>query len=252
MFIVTGGGGGIGRALTKALVARGKSVLIVGRNEHALIALAKTSNRIDYLVADVGTSAGRSLIEARLAPTVTIEGLVHNAGIIDPIRPILNMDEQSWRDLMAVNVEAPLFLTQLLMPKLEHGRVLNISSGAAHFPVAGWSAYCVSKAAVSMLTRCWQVECSSPAFASVMPGIVDTNMVKTIRHAKHMDADKSDFFRELKEKGQMISPDTVGHFLCWLLLDVNVTDYRLKEWDIYDTTHHQFWLPAGQTVPAIE
>ena len=252
MFVVTGGGRGLGKSLVLALAARGKSVLIIGRQASSLVEVANTSDLINYCVADVSTHAGRDLICDRLKQVKRIEGLVHNAGMIDPITPLTNIDESAWKKLMATNVEAPLFLSQKLVHQLLQGRVLNISSGAAYFPVVGWSAYCVSKAALSMLTRCWQLECASPAFASVMPGIIDTDMVAMIRHSEHMDPDKLNFFKQLKHNNQLLSPDTVALFLCWLLLDIKTSEYVAKEWDIYDASHHASWLPNNHTVPSLE
>jgi len=150
------------------------------------------------------------------------------------------------------NIDAPLFLTQLLLNKLSNGRVLNISSGAAHFPVTGWAAYCVSKAALSMLTRCWQLESSQIAFASVMPGIIDTSMQAKIRSAKNMSPEKLDFFKRLKQDNLLLAPATVAAFLCWLLLDIDTSNYVSKEWDIYDTSHHSAWLVPPNIVPALE
>jgi NAD(P)-dependent dehydrogenase (short-subunit alcohol dehydrogenase family) len=252
VFVVTGGGRGLGKSLALALVARGKSVLIIGRQASALVAVANTSDSIDYCVADVSTHAGRELVCDKLKEVKIIEGLIHNAGMIDPIMPLMSIDEMAWKKLMAINVEAPLFLSQKLAPQLPNGRVLNISSGAAHFPVVGWSAYCVSKAALSMLTRCWQLECTSPAFASVMPGIIDTDMAMLIRQSEHMDPEKLNFFKQLKQNNRLLSPDTVALFLCWLLLDIKPSEYVAKEWDIYDAAHHASWLPTNHTAPSLE
>lgn len=252
MFVVTGGGRGIGSALAVALAARGKSVLIVGRHEDTLIETAASSARIHYFRTDVSSPEGRQQLAAYLQPVSTIQGLIHNAGMIEPIAPIDNIDETSWRACMSINVDAPLFLTQLLRDKLVNGRVLNISSGAAHFPVVGWTAYCVSKAALSMLTRCWQMESSQIAFASVMPGIIDTHMQAQIRAASHMNAEKLEFFKRLKQDARLLSPATVAAFLCWLLLDISVPLYVSKEWDIYDRSHHSAWLIPPNIVPELE
>ena len=252
MFVVTGGGKGIGSELAVALAARGESVLIIGRDEEALVQTKKLSPLIDYCCADVSLSEGRQQIKSRLQSVSVIHGLIHNAGIINPIVPVADIDEVSWRTCMAINVDAPLFLTQLLIDKLSYGRVLNISSGAAHFPVVGWSAYCVSKAALSMLTRCCQAEFTDIAFASVMPGIIDTNMQADIRAAKHMNPDKLDFFKRLKQDNRLLSPTTVAAFLCWLLLDIDTSIYASKEWDIYDTSHHLAWLIPPNIVPPLE
>lgn len=252
MFIISGGGSGIGQALAYALASRGKQVLIIGRREQLLIETAKFSPLIEYKCVDVSIAEERNDILMHLAKTTVIEGLIHNAAIINPIASITEIDQHAWQQAMAINVEAPLFLSQLLYKKLSSGRVLHIGSGAAYFPVVGWAAYCTSKAALSMLTRCWQVESTDVFFASVMPGIIDTDMQGLIRNAQHMDAKKLDFFKDLYHKKQLISPSTVALFLCWLLLDITPERYVSQEWDIYDQTHHGEWLSAPHVVPILE
>lgn len=252
MFIVTGGGSGIGKALAQALASRGKSVLIIGRNKQSLCETKAFSPLIEYFCADVSTEEGRHCILTHLKSISRIDGLVHNAGVIEPILPLLTLDETQWRQVFATNLEAPLFLTQKLCDKLQNGRVLHIGSGAAYFPVTGWSAYCVSKAGLAMLTRCWQLELNTISFASVMPGIIDTNMQTQIRHAHHMENNKNDFFKKLKDNNQLLLPATVAIFLCWLLLDIDKENYISQEWDIYDISHHSAWLTSGHTVPALE
>ncbi|MFY7697676.1 MAG: SDR family NAD(P)-dependent oxidoreductase [Legionella sp.] len=249
MFLITGGGSGIGRALALALANRQKQVLVVGRDSQRLAATAACSAQITALCADVATSEGRELIVAHLAAIPQLQGLIHNAGLITPITPIHHMTCDAWRQVMATNLEAPLFLTQQLLAKLNGSRVLHIGSGAAYFPVTGWSAYCVSKAALSMLTRCWQLEMNGLYFASVMPGIVDTPMQANIRQSHHMDADKRNFFKRLQQDKQLLHVETVASFLVWLLLDISVDDYAAKEWDIYHTEHHRHWLVPPHEVP---
>lgn len=252
MFVITGGGSGIGKALALGLAMRKKRVLIIGRREDVLKETAEHSPLIHYLSADVSSSDGRQRILRHLSTEQQIEGLIHSAGVIEPILPINTIDENAWRQVMATNVEAPLFLTQLLQDKLIKGRVLNMGSAVAYFPVTGWSAYCVSKAALSMLTRCWQLECPPMAIASVMPGIIDTHMQAQIRHASHMDPEKRNFYKRLQQEKQLLSPETVALFLCWLLLDIDKADYVSKEWDIYDKAHHHQWLTPPHTVPTWE
>lgn len=252
MFVVTGGGSGIGKALAHALAMREKPVLIIGRQQQTLIEAAKFSPQIEYLCADVSTPEGRDCIYKRLNTEKHIDALVHNAGTVEPLVSINDIDETSWRQAMATNVEGPLFLNQLLKDKLMNGRVLHMGTAVAYFPVAGWTAYCVSKAALSMLTRCWQLECEGISFTSVMPGIIDTDMQAQIRNAACMDPEKRDFFKRLKEEERLVSPETVALFLCWLLLDVDNERYVSKEWDIYDQTHHQAWLVPPHIVPMWE
>lgn len=249
MFVITGGGRGLGKALALALADRSQSVMIIGRNVSTLKQVAASSEYIQYSVADVSTAAGREQVVDILKNHDHLQGLIHNAGIIEPLERLGHINEAAWHKNMATNLDAPLFLTQKLLPKLSQARVLHIGSGLAYFPMVAGAAYCVSKAALAMLTRCWQLEYQFPAFTSVMPGIVDTDMVLQLRESSQMDSEKQHFFRHAKETNQILSPKTVGLFLTWLLLDVSVSDYRSKEWDIYDTDHHDLWLPKQMTPP---
>lgn len=243
MFVITGGGRGIGKALALALAARGKSVLIIGRQASTLTETSQSSDLIEHWVADVSTHQGRESIVNRLSELTSIDGLIHNAGIIEPIQELGRIEEADWRQLMLTNLDAPLFLTQQLLEKLQQGRVLHIGSGAAYFPMLRCAAYCVSKAALSTLTRCWQLERETPAFACVMPGIADTSMTLLLRHSESMDPKEQDFFRRLEKNHQLLTSDTVALFLSWLLLDISPSEYVSKEWDIYDTSHQASWLP---------
>lgn len=249
MFVITGGGSGVGRALALALAEKGKTVLIAGRHERTLMNVAQASNLIEYVVTDVSTHEGRQCLIERVQAHPLLEGLIHNAGTIAPIIPLSQINESAWRQMMSTNLDAPLFLTQGLLHRLSEARVLTIGSGAAYFPVVGWSGYCVSKAALSMLTRCWQLECPEIAIASVMPGIVDTDMTHAICESQHMSPEKLDFFKQLKQNHQMLSVDTVALFLRWLLLDLEATEFSSAEWDIYESKHHAKWLPKTHVIP---
>lgn len=251
MFVITGGGSGIGRALALNLANRGNDILIIGRNIAKLQDVCLQNSQIKYFVADVATTEGRSAVGNHLN-NKSIQGLINNAGVIQPIVSMLDMNLSEWHKCMATNLEAPLFLTQILRDNLIGGRVLNIGSGAAHFAVAGWSAYCVSKAALYRLTDCWRHEVDDIYFASVQPGIIDTPMQAEIRAAGNMNADKKEFFESLYKEQKLVSPDVVASFLSWLMLDVNADIYSKKEWDIYDSSHHSQWLSKGQVVPDFE
>lgn len=252
MFVVTGGGSGIGKALAHALSLREQSVLIIGRRESMLVGAAAYSPLISYLCADVSTEEGRQRIFSHLSQINHIDAFIHNAGVIEPLQPLLQVDEVSWQKIMSTNVNAPLFLTQLLQKKLQGSRVLFVGSGVAHFPVVGWGAYCVSKAALSMLTRCLQLESSAIACANVMPGIIDTAMQEQIRSATCMDPERLEFFKQLYRQDHLISAETVAMFLCWLLLELDKQQFVSKEWDIYDQSHHSAWLIPPHVVPPLE
>lgn len=235
MFVITGGGSGIGQALAEALVQKKQRVCIIGRRLACLKAVAQLSPDIQYICADVSTSTGRAEIVKALKKYPKLDGLIHNAGIIEPIAPMTSLTESEWHSVMHTNVDAPLFLTQALSHLLIGGRVLNIGSGAAYIPIQGWAAYCVSKAALAMLTRCWQLEYPEIAFASIMPGIIDTPMQAKIRASHGMSDEKYDFFVRLKNENKLLTASQVASYMVHLLLEVSADVFSSKEWDIYES-----------------
>jgi len=179
MFIITGGGSGIGKALALALAKRDKSVIIIGRREASVIIIgrreellketAAQSGLIQYLVADVSTAQGLDRIVEFVKQLPMITALINNAGTINPVVSLQDMHIDSWHQTLNTNLDAALFLPQKLHDKLTGGRVLNIGSGVAYFPVRGWGAYCVSKAALSMLVFLKQLCQCSPVAGSWKP-----------------------------------------------------------------------------------
>jgi benzil reductase ((S)-benzoin forming) len=249
VFIITGGGSGIGRALALALAKRGKSVLIVGRREYLLQeTAAASSSLIKYLCVDVSTSEGIHSIKTFVNNSSHLDGLVNNAGSLYPVVGLKDMKPEEWHRTLKTNLDTPLFLSQILLDKLVNGRVLNIGSGAAYFAVKGWAAYCVSKAALAMLTQCWQLESKTVAFASVKPGIIDTEMQAIAREGVNMDPEQVAFYKRLKQNNRLVSTETLAEFLSWLLLDIDQNIYVSQEWDIYDTAHHADWLKPPHKV----
>jgi NAD(P)-dependent dehydrogenase (short-subunit alcohol dehydrogenase family) len=147
--IITGGGSGIGAALAKRLVSRSQKVLIVGRTSNTLL---ETKNEctnpglIRTVVADVSLPEGRKAIVDSLDENEIVDNLVHNAAILEPVGPLVEVKPQEWMKHMATNVDGPLFLTQSLLPYLMNkdenndrgSRILHVSSGAAHYAYRGW------------------------------------------------------------------------------------------------------------------
>ncbi len=234
--VVTGAGSGIGRALTIELAqTHSKTVLGIGRHLKTLKETqAALPERIHIVEADVSTEEGRTKILEALSAFQQIEFLVHNAAVLEPVVPLKKITLEEWRKHQQINTEGPLFLTRNLLPKLTHGRVLHISSGAAHHAYAGWGAYCTSKAALYMIWQIWKEELrgQSISFGSVRPGVVDTPMQNRVRAAERAVFPQLDKFVGLKENGQLLKPLKVAHFITQLLIHTPETVFSEKEWDI--------------------
>lgn len=251
-WVITGGGSGIGRALSHQLALLGEYVHIIGRSTHTLEETqAAFPKQISFDAVDVANENEREKFATSLS---SIKGLIHNAAIIEPMCAFEEIKLADWRRHQSVNVEAPLFLTQALLPKFQSSaRILHISSGAAHYPFPSWMAYCTSKAALYMIYQCLNEELSKHNIhvGSVKPGVVDTNMQAEIRASSTMNTTQQTGFKRLKEENQLVQPKTVARFLSWLLLKVDAQSFKAKEWDIYETSHHSHWAQTNELIPKL-
>ena len=247
--VITGGGTGIGAAIAKRLAQNGKHVLIVGRRLELLQQVANTTTLIQTVAADISTKNGREKVLQSLLSSSSswvVQSLIHNAGVLEPVKPLLQMTEEEWNHHMNINLNAPLFLTQTLLPQMSGGsRILHISSGAAHNPYQGWGAYCVSKAGLHMMYQLLSLELSSSQnnihVGSVRPGVVDTPMQDTVRLQDPSIFPNLSKFQQLKESGSLLHPDKVATFIDWLLHHTTPQQFSKQEWDIRDTSHHSQW-----------
>lgn len=245
--VVTGGGTGIGRALCEELARRGFHVLAVGRRMEPLQALAsRFPDRIEPLAADVASPEGRKAVAAALGADAELRFLVHNAATLAPVGPLRDLCPEALRAHLAINLEGPLFLTQLLLPMLAGGRVLHVSSGAAHHAYAGWGPYCMSKAALHMLYQVWREELAGSAIriGSARPGVVDTPMQALIRATPPERFPGVTRFEQLHREGQLRRPAEVAQFLAWLLLATDDAAFEAAEWDI--GAHEAQWRAFGR------
>jgi len=241
--VVTGGGTGIGRSICHALADRGLAVIAVGRRkEHLEETRAHAPDRITALAADVSDPMGRDAV-VKAVGDGKLRCLVHNAGTLEPVGPLERVRLSEWRASQAVNVEAPLFLTQALLPVLPGGRVLHISSGAAHDGYPGWGAYCVGKAGLHMLYRVLAQELADRGIGvgSMRPGVVDTPMQALIRQQTEADFPLVEQFRKLKQEGGLEEPAVIAAFTAWLLLETTAEDFIREEWNYNDSSHRSRW-----------
>ena len=149
MVVLTGAAGGIGRALTHALVAAGARVLLVGRRPlplTALVAELGAPRRMQALAADITRPEGRAAIRAA-AEAQGANVLVNNAGV--PCFGALEaLDAEQIAAALQTNLVAPILLTHALLPHLlrqRAARVLNVGSVLGRLGLPGYSVYSAGK-----------------------------------------------------------------------------------------------------------
>lgn len=225
IYIITGTSSGIGGAIARHLVDAQEGVITISRRENIpLSRIAKTNSSFFRHYAFDLTQTGKipELMEYIFTSfkEVKLNGiaLVNNAGTIDPIGPSGKLDVSGIEAHLKTNLVAPAILInefiRLSRPLKASKSILNISSGAAYKPYAGWSNYCSSKAGLDMLTRSIAIEQSAEThpvrIISLAPGIVETPMQEKIRATSAEQFPMQKKFTDLFEKRRLSEPDAVA------------------------------------------
>ncbi|MBY4899377.1 SDR family oxidoreductase [Cupriavidus sp. AU9028] len=220
LIIVTGASRGLGAALVRALLVPGNQLVCVARSRNAELEQEAAASGVpiawhlqDLSQPSPAASWLGSVLDAIDTQPASVT-LLLNAGVIEPISPIAQLQEATLVPHLMTNLVSPMTMTAAFLTHSERfgcpRKVLAISSGAARRPVEGWSAYCAGKAGLDMFVRSVNAEyAQAPAERSVRavalaPGVVDTGMQATIRQAEFAQVDR---FRALKENDQLTSPD---------------------------------------------
>lgn len=243
--IVTGASSGVGAALSRHLARTGRTVLGLARRRTELLEIqAGHEENMHILDVDLASEAGRQRVAEMVDGRFRVRTLVHNAAVAT--RGYLkDLDYKAYRDLMGINLEAPLFLTQALLPDMVVGsRVLHLSSGSAYRPLAYHGLYSVSKAALVMLYQAWNADYPDGELivGSAMPGVVHGPMQDAAREG---DNPSVEVFRGFKEDGRLIQPQRVAEFLTWLLFETDDDSFRSQDWNVLDESHHRHWLSGS-------
>lgn len=185
--LVTGGGRGIGRALSLALARAGCDVAVNYRErrddaDSAVQEIQKLGRRAVAIQADVSRgSEVAELIRAAESQLGPIEILMNNAGKI-LIQPIDQMTEESWNDMIASNLTSCFLVTQAVLPGMRArrwGRIVNMSSVAAQAGSIVGVHYAASKAGMIGLTRSYARVLAKEGITvnAITPALVATEMV---------------------------------------------------------------------------
>jgi len=226
MVVITGGAGGIGRAVASLAVASGARVSLWDRNESELLRAVKDldrdgTNRVSFQLVDVTDeqAVARALAED-VAVRGRIDAFVNNAGILGEVLPLWETDLGSFRRVIEVNLIGTYLCSRAVLKQMlgqpknpMRGHVVNVASiqGKEGMPRAG--AYSASKAAIVALTKTAGKETAEMGITvnCVTPAAAETSMAKELtsdRRAEILSRIPMGRFVEVEEIARMIA------FLC--------------------------------------
>ena len=180
--IVTGGGSGIGLAITEKFVSAGIKTIIVGRDQQKLDHAKEKFGQLCIPVRSDLASLDSipALVEKIIAEHGQIDILVNNAGI-NMKKDFLEVTDEDFQQILLTNVTAIFSLSREVvkqMLKKGEGSIINISSMASQYGIPKVIAYTASKAAIEGMTRAMAVELSPKGIRinCIAPGFIATDM----------------------------------------------------------------------------
>lgn len=184
--VVTGGGAGIGRELVINLLARGARVAAVDISDTGLQETTSIVGTLrDRLSTHVVNVADKAAVEALPAEVIehhgAVDGVINNAGVIQPFVPVKDLEDAAIERVMDINFYGVLYMTRAFLPHLLQrptAHIVNVSSMGGFLPVPGQSVYGASKAAVKLLTEALHSELAETnvRVTVVFPGAIGTDI----------------------------------------------------------------------------
>lgn len=207
--LVTGGGSGIGEAVARRLVAEGAKVASLDLHDAAPDGVLAVTGDVSRS-ADVGAAVER--VEGELGP---LDVLVCSAGVPGASLPTVEVTDEEWRRVLAINADGVFFCNRAVLPGMierGYGRIVNVASiaGKEGNPMAG--AYSASKGAVIALTKAVgkDVARTGVLVNCVAPAVIETPILEGITQ-EHID-----YMVERIPMGRVGRPEEVAALVCWL------------------------------------
>lgn len=188
VFVVTGGGSGIGKELVIQLLEKGAKVAAVDLRLESLDELKEyLGDKADKLATFALDISDKKAVEKLTDEVVRkfgeVDGLINNAGIIQPFVKVNDLDYEVIEKVMNVNFYGTLYMVKAFLPELlkrPEANITNVSSMGGFLPVPGQSIYGASKAAVKLMTEGLYAELkdTNVSVTTVFPGATATNITK--------------------------------------------------------------------------
>ncbi len=220
--IVTGASRGIGLAVAEAFAAEGAAIVLSGRRQESIDAVARSINAAGGRAVATAAHAGESesarvLVEAAMKEFGGIDILVNNAGTCPHYGPLITADDAVWDKTMDVNLRSALRMATACAPSMRSrggGSIVNMASIAGLIPQPNVGLYCLSKAALIMLTKVLAAELAADGIRvnAVAPGFIRTRFSRAVSE----DADRTEETLRLIPQHRFGEPEDVARAVLYL------------------------------------
>jgi NAD(P)-dependent dehydrogenase (short-subunit alcohol dehydrogenase family) len=231
--LITGGSGGLGRALAQAFLRQGCRVVITSRNQERLEVAVKKINpnggQLLPVPCDITERRQVAALEEKIkAEWGTVQILVNNAGLAQA-GSFLEMPDRLWDETLKTNLTGTYNCCKLFLPamiKSSWGRIINIASTMAKAAYSHVSAYTASKHGILGLTRALALETATLGVTvnAICPGYVDNE--RTRANAERMAEmtgktvqDVLDLFAKSSPQKRLIAPEEIAGLALFLASD---------------------------------
>jgi 3-hydroxybutyrate dehydrogenase len=227
--LVTGGGRGIGAAISAALITHGARVTLLGRDRARLEATAATlPGQVSAVIADITEhSEVVAAFAAARERSGDIDILINNAGQATSA-PLHKTDTALFTRMLAVNLTGAYHCTYEAAPPMiarRYGRIVNVASTAGLVGYAYCAAYCAAKHGVVGLTRALALEYAAHNITvnAVCPGYTDTDIVRDavasiVKKTGRSETDAVAALVAHNPQKRLVQPAEVAHAVLWLCL----------------------------------
>lgn len=245
-YIITGTSSGLGEALAIKTIEAQHKLFCISR--HVNEGLKQKANELrtglwyyeqDLTRLELIPQLMQEIFSYINPSVVTEITLINNAGVVEPVKALGDCEVSEIAGHVNLNLGAAIVLINEFIKQSKSlqckKHIINISSGAASNPYAGWSLYCSTKAGIDMITRTVALEQQENEFPvkilSIAPGIVDTPMQEKVRNANIEDFPMQPKFKNLHQEGKLTPPLEAATNILEMVAEMNlpngsITDLR--------------------------